>query len=208
MTTRHQKTQRVVGRRVRGFTIVELLLVITILTLLATLMTSGFSRVMEGQRKSATLQMFTALDTALNTYSDKRGGFPWDSTETVDNAAGDTFTICRKAPEEVLDAGNVGTQVARDINSGIEGEPGLLYQALGTDKVGNSAFAPGVEAKRFEASGSKFVYLYVDAWDRPIDYRYASDELILVSAGADGQFAGDPHDDDADDLVRVVWHKE
>jgi prepilin-type N-terminal cleavage/methylation domain-containing protein len=62
--------------RFRGFTLVEMLVVITIIAMLAALTMGGYTYAMRGSREKTTRGTFEAVQTALETYNTEFGEFP------------------------------------------------------------------------------------------------------------------------------------
>ena len=78
----------------KGFTILELLIVISIIAIVATLATGAAMRAMRQGREKRVDAMVKALDMAINTYHAQRGEWPFTVGNEVKNKNNGTIYTC------------------------------------------------------------------------------------------------------------------
>jgi len=87
------------GRRpgpTRGFTLVELLTVVAIIAILMSLVVGAFTSVRARYQRDATLEVFRAIEAALQQYYSDWGMYPWPNDATAECEIDDPSKPSRK----------------------------------------------------------------------------------------------------------------
>jgi prepilin-type N-terminal cleavage/methylation domain-containing protein len=129
------KTQSV--RAVRGFTLVELLVVITIIVILAGAGFSAGNSAIQKAKKTTCLAAATAIESAVNNFYTEYGSMPSDeSTDTVfvtDEAAGIDLLKALLGMDKTLNPRGLKFLSAKE---GKSNKNGLIYNSSSTDVTG------------------------------------------------------------------------
>ena len=85
----------VIPRRVAGFTLAEMMIVIAIIAVLASLTLGGYNYAMRGSKRRTTEATMTAIQSSLERYFDKFGEFPEPASgdESVEVMPGKSYRI-------------------------------------------------------------------------------------------------------------------
>jgi prepilin-type N-terminal cleavage/methylation domain-containing protein len=186
----------------QGFTLVELVTVMGILTVLMTLVIGAVQGVRGRMAREATIQMISALDAALQAYYADWGKYPWTNDPvpsevahlmgTVDDTAGTGY-----APVPFNSPATNKTEA-------------ILYAALNMQRRSGPYMAGGTGQVAVKSFGAQKLYrVYTDGWGRPILYfpperpagSTADREVsvpLLVSEGARQNFDADAKTKDDD----------
>ena len=86
---------RTFARHTAGFTLAELMIVISLIIILAALTIGGYNYAMKGSKRRTTEATLTGIESALERYFDKYGEFPEPAApdETYDMRPGKTYNI-------------------------------------------------------------------------------------------------------------------
>ncbi|MCX5684073.1 MAG: type II secretion system protein [Planctomycetota bacterium] len=143
-------------RRSRGFTLIELITVVAILGILVTLTVGAVQGIQTYVARSATQEIFVALDAALQSYYNDWGRYPYPGSTSTSEYYGQV---------SVDYAPIVGTnQTCRNA---------ALFAALTMTQRKGPYFRGGMsEAKIKKSSDSppKQYYVFVDGWGNEINY--------------------------------------
>jgi prepilin-type N-terminal cleavage/methylation domain-containing protein len=159
-------------RRPRGFTLIELITVVAILGILVSLMVGAVQGVRTHVARKATVELFAALDAALQRYYDDWGKYPFIGTSAVE----DFGSV--NADYKPLTSGDLQTQ-----------RNAMLYAALNMTLRNGPYFKGSVgQAQLRSGPQGKPFYVFLDGWGR--DIRYLPDATVtappvLESSGAD-----------------------
>ena len=165
-----------------SFTLIEILGVMVIITILATLGFAGYSYAQNKSRESATQGLITRLNAAFEFARQKTGFIP--PTEVSDN-------VVNFATIEIDPAG-AKLSVAI-LNSTRKDDYILAAAATGKNKMYSEFYKHFVKALEMDTMG-RFMdgNKIVDAWGNPVYYRYPGvikkGGFDLISAGSDGGF--------------------
>lgn len=145
-----------------GFTLVEILVVVALIAILATMVVSVASRIDNQSKENALEGAFVLLDSALQEYRQFTDSFPEQPEMNFANAAAHSELLYRE-----LDS-------VPDSRSILEKIDGSLIQ----NKYGAAGTATGTPVEIY------------DPWGMPLDYRYSRGENFptMVSAGPDKVF--------------------
>lgn len=164
----------------RGFTIIELLIVIGIIAVLSAIALVAGGKVLTGGKRAATQDVMRVLDTALDAYISSKGGNPPPWVETV---PGNDLTLKRVFP--VADVRDVA-------NNAMVNSVGLFMLQC-VDVPTTQGHLNGIPA-RFIASrpirggnNIRSIPTIIDAWGNPIRYVHpAFDGVIAVDSAVPG----------------------
>jgi prepilin-type N-terminal cleavage/methylation domain-containing protein len=159
------------GRRGRGFTLVELITVIAILGVLVTFTVAGIPGVKNYINRKATRELLVALDAALQQYYDDWGKYPYNMPIGT----------------EFGQVGNTGRPITDNSD---EDRCAVLYIALTVKQRNGPYFKGAASAVATKKTGATPYYVFVDPWGHTIVY--TSSPPYLKSKGPD-EF--DPLDD-------------
>ena len=136
-------------RRTKGFTLVELLIVISIIMVLAAL---GFAGVQAAMKRSKTVQtqnLVTNLALAVNNYYDEYGSLPiTDPSDTPlntqDVAGTNLLTVLLGKEQESSTQLNVRNIKFLEAKQAIGRKPGIVYSQNNTVSAMNDAFGEAI----------------------------------------------------------------
>ena len=140
----------------RGFTLVELLTVITIMADLVTLLLGAVQSVRRHVAANATTEIFEALDAALQEYYRDYGSYPWS-----DNTVGEDYVQVDLTNDTSPYKAIASVTPAENLNAAI------LYVALTTRERHGPYFRGGVSAAITMKAG---YHVFMDGWGRMIYY--------------------------------------
>jgi general secretion pathway protein G len=187
--------RRVPGiRSARGFTLVELLTVVAILSILVMLSVGAIQGARNHMARKATLKLFAALDAALQQYYGDWGRYPWDLALSTANRDYDQVLVSEVAgttttypflPLQGMDA--VITYLPKDQ----EKRDAMFYAAMTMTRRSGPYFRGGATAARSrKTSDGKVYFVFVDGWGRKVTYTSPNTATmqgapLLRSLGAD-----------------------
>ena len=172
----------VLFRRVSGFTLVEMMIVITIIVVLAALTLGGYNYAMRGSKRRTTEATMTAITSSLERYLEKFGEYP-------EPAKQDEFT--QTMPGKMYNVGG-----ARCLYQAMRGDGYDAIKGAGNSAGGGPAASDGnfdeleVQNVMFKdmpptmwrkLNGS---YFMVDAFQNP--FQYVKAEAATSAAGTGG----------------------
>jgi type II secretory pathway pseudopilin PulG len=198
------------NRNNKAFSLQELLLVIAIIAVMVVvLVTSGLSL-----RKQADLRAvdntLAVLNTALDTYYDARGSYPFIAEPYYTMGTEADFTddigFMRNDASAVLGGGGWTNQepdlIKANYQASIEALYRLLLDAPETAEMLDSISEQYITAKNSNGDvimlGQRPLIRVIDPWGNPYRYVYADGYGVasIESAGPDGKFALTPADDE------------
>ncbi len=166
---------------VRGFTIVEVLVVISIMLILITITMPAISRMNQRSRISKTKSIINKIELAMAAYQSFWGFYPPGGSGVNLNSAGATRTL----------------------------QQFLCTYVSGTGTQGRGAYMPALEPKSNELITSGGKKLFVDAWGRPLIVYSANPAPLehnrntadIYSQGPNGATEVDNVDNNADGRI-------
>ena len=165
-----------------GFTLMEIMVVVVIIAVLASVAGPMIGDLVNQGRVSATKSNLSALKSALISYKNDVGRFPFHGT------AGNARCIQAYCVAKVLAANSV-LNVLVNVQTPILGD-GETYICGSTE---DDKYAAGYGSKGRKWKGpymdSPPEEFMVDAWGTPLRYVANGHSLILQSAGPDGEFS-------------------
>ncbi|HEY1051458.1 MAG TPA: prepilin-type N-terminal cleavage/methylation domain-containing protein [Prosthecobacter sp.] len=176
--------------RARGFTLVEMLIVIAIIALLAALTMGGYTYAMNGSREKTTRGTFEAVKTALESYKEEFGEYPEPSNpeQQVEYGMGKSYNVGGAACLYQALSGDGFDQIKGVTASGSGDASAASDGAIsGTDEVSHimmKDMPPSMWMKKGEQ------YLLIDGFSRPFQYIKAEatgddDEATTVNSTYD-----------------------
>lgn len=169
-----------------GFTLMEIMVVVVIIAVLASVAGPMIGDLVNQGKESATKSNMAALKSALISYKNDVGRFPYKGTKD------DKFKKSSYSQDNVLassTAFNVLVNAATPV-----GATGENFSAYSADPSGDDKYSSfyGKEGRKWkgpymDASPNEFMF---DAWGNRIIYAACGHSLVLWSYGADGEPAG------------------
>jgi prepilin-type N-terminal cleavage/methylation domain-containing protein len=173
--------QRPVPARSRGFTLIEMLVVISIIALLAALTMGGYTYAVNGSREKTTRGTFEAVKTALESYQAEFGEYPEAANpgQIMEFAAGKSYNVGGAACLYQALSGDGFDQI-KGVGSAAEGDATATSdgQISGTDEVSHvmlKEMPPSMWMRKNK------IYVLIDGFSRPFQYVKAT----AVAAGDD-----------------------
>jgi prepilin-type N-terminal cleavage/methylation domain-containing protein len=162
------------GRRpgpTRGFTLVELLTVVAIIAILMSLVVGAFTSVRARYQRDATLEVFRAIEAALQQYYSDWGMYPWPNDATAECEIDDPSKPSRK----IKIMGKVDNTLNPALNFGGDLEKQAILFAALTARVRNGPYMGGatpltMEVKTVSSNKTYACMVFADGWGHPILY--------------------------------------
>ncbi|MGV3661158.1 MAG: type II secretion system protein [Prosthecobacter sp.] len=156
--------------RSRGFTLIEMLVVISIIAMLAALTMGGYTYAMNGSKEKTTRGTFEAVKTALENYLSEFGEYPEPANEDqqVEFTLGKSYNIGGAACLYQAVSGDGFDQLKGVTSSGAEeASPSSDGKISGTEEVSHvmlKELPPTMWMKKGE------FYILIDGFARPFQY--------------------------------------
>ena len=143
----------------RGFTLMELLVVIGIIAVLAAIVLVAGGKVLASGKKNATQDVLRMLDTALEAYISAKGGLPAATVNTAIDAAGARVRRVPVADITSINSAGLFVLQAADVPSAKAQIDGLPQKFLRSAVLGT-----------FDVNANRQLITPVDAWGRNIRF--------------------------------------
>lgn len=155
--------------RSRGFTLVEMLVVISIIAVLAALTMGGFTYAMRGSREKTTRGTFEAVNAALDTYKAEFGEFPEpaESGQTVEFLPGKSYDISGAACLYQALSGDGFDKIKGITSTGDDAKATSDGKTEGDAEVKNVTLREMPQTMYILKNGT---YVLVDGFGRPFQY--------------------------------------
>lgn len=160
--------------RSQGFTLIEMLVVISIIALLAALTMGGYTYAVNGSREKTTRGTFESVKSALETYQAEHAEYPEPATpeQQAEFALGKSYNIGGAACLYQAVSGDGFDQI-KGVSSAGSGDasPASDGAINGTDEVAN-IMIKDMPPSMFMRKGEQ--YILVDGFSRPFQYTKAT----------------------------------
>lgn len=173
-------------RRVRAFTLMELLIVIAIITLLAAISLAIGSKVLSGGRESLTANTVRALDVALNSYiTDAGGKVP---SPLVEHPASSSTAVMWQPIADARRGQNYDDEMINSVGW-------FIYQMKDVSTVSSTIsglsskvirqYGPnlGPDGEPTDSNGQPMMTTAFDGWGRPIRYVHPAFDGVILAPG-------------------------
>lgn len=159
-----------VRSRSRGFTLIEMLIVITIIALLAALTMGGYTYAMNGSKEKTTRGTFEAVKTALESYQTEHGEYPEpaNAEQRAEFGLGKSYDVGGAACLYQALSGDGYDQI-KGVSSSGSGEASATSDGRisGTDEIGNMMMKD-MPPSMFMRKGEQ--YILIDGFSHPFQY--------------------------------------
>ena len=142
----------------KQFTLIEMLVVIAIIAVLATMIGSAVFGVKEKGNRTACLNNLKQLYTALNTYRDAQGGFPFIDASTHTASGGEAHVKLLKKIRVTEAGNNPNLYICPSASNVVAGE-----DASDDDLKTARTEAPGNVASFFKSNNNSYAYFMGDS---------------------------------------------
>lgn len=160
-------------REYRGFTLLELLVVITILGILAALTLGAFRFAQESAARNRTVSSHATIRVALDQYHEKWGEYPEPSAPTEqDNFTGHTMNIggAHMLYQAIKGDGNSAILLKSAPPGGIGESDGQVSENERENTLGASEIPKSMISPANVPIGTIMPRILVDGWNRPFQY--------------------------------------
>jgi prepilin-type N-terminal cleavage/methylation domain-containing protein len=156
----------------RGFTLIEILVVIGIIAVLAAIVLVAGGRVLASGKKNATQDVLRMLDTALEAYISSKDGLPAATVNTAVDAAGSTVRLVPVADITTVNSVGLFVLQASDVPAAKTQIDGIPQKFLKSAPLGTYA-----------AAANRQLVTPVDAWGRNIRFVMPGFDGVISEAG-------------------------
>jgi len=178
----------------KGFTLIELMIVIAIIIILAAIAIPNYLRMTERARRSRVAGDFASLATALEAYAVDWGHYPCDGTAVTDETFGkhtDALGATAMVTGELTGDGTLNDAAGTHTTLTGEDSP-IEFLKLGTIQAMYNPFLPDEDYNYGTDIDGTVWFLYVehptDATHAANYYLYRSDSLTDLTESADTTF--------------------
>jgi prepilin-type N-terminal cleavage/methylation domain-containing protein len=180
----------VLNRRAAGFTLVEMMIVISIIVVLAALTLGGYNYAMRGSKRRTTEATLTAVTSSLERYLEKFGEYPEPANEEemVEIMPGKMYNVGGARCLYQALRGD-GYDAIKGVQGGSAAEsPASSDGDFGADEIDNVLFKDMPPTMWRKHAG---IYFIMDAFSNPLQYVKAPPPSTSSSgAGAGGGSSG------------------
>lgn len=141
----------------KQFTLIEMLVVIAIIAVLATMIGSAVFGVREKGNRTACLNNLKQLYTALNTYRDAQGGFPFVDSSTHTDQGGENHVILLKKIRLTEAGDNPNLYICPSASNVVAGKD------ASDSEIKDERDKPKAAAPFFTADNNSYAYFMGDA---------------------------------------------
>lgn len=166
------------GNNRLGFTLMEIMVVVVIIAVLASVAGPMIGDIVNQGKASATRSKLAAIKSAIVTYKNDVGRYPYFGERdkiSVSSAYDQEKVLTASAAKNVLVKANVELYTGDTADIDDENKPSKLY-----GKDGRKWKGPYMDSDPAD--------FMIDAWGKKIRYMAYKNSLILWSAGPDGEF--------------------
>jgi prepilin-type N-terminal cleavage/methylation domain-containing protein len=160
-------------RKHRGFTLLELLIVITIIGVLAALTLGAFRFAQESAARNRTVSAHATIRVGLEQYKEKWGEYP----EPANPAEQDSFTghtlntgAAHMLYQAITGDGNSAIRLQSMPAGGVSESDGQVAEIERENALGSTELPKSMLSPANAPSGTIMPRLLVDGWNRPFQY--------------------------------------